>query len=276
MGGCGSKPEPSEKDDENVEMKLRICIIGEPGVGKTTTINEYIGEAADDDDMAAVSIRQKEVSLMDGDTFYTFDLEIIDCKGVPEGGIPNTGITAVKAAQTRNTYYSGADLIILMYDIAKPETISTDVISKWQKELNLINDKNTTGGNNKKGMSKKNENIQLVLFGLNPQAREGEDALEPEIFLENSNIKQASFKKKEESSEDQEYDVDQAGTHKKRGLVRTNSVSKDKANKISENLAIRGSVRRVRVEELDENSSAFEAFTQLVKDFALETRKTRQ
>lgn len=119
--------ETEKKDNQNVEEKkiydIKIIILGEIGVGKTSVINRFITNTFNEGVKASINIEFQEKSI-DLDNETKVNLKIVDTAGEE------------KHAVLSNQYFKDCEGAIVMYDLTK--TSSFTKIKKW---LDVLKDK---------------------------------------------------------------------------------------------------------------------------------------
>lgn len=91
------------------EQVLKILLIGDSGVGKTSILHRLLGKAFDDDNPAVTLSVDAETKLMEVDGMNV-KLKIWDTAGQERMGF------------LTSSYYRGAAGVLVMYDITQPDT----------------------------------------------------------------------------------------------------------------------------------------------------------
>jgi small GTP-binding protein len=99
---------------------LKIVVVGDAGVGKTSLIKRYVHNHFDDKQKASVGVDFHVKQMMVGDAQAR--LQLWDIAGQEHFG------SAVRV------YYKDAVGVLLVYDISRPSTFET--VLKWKDELN--------------------------------------------------------------------------------------------------------------------------------------------
>merc|ERR1712110_311086 len=170
-------------------MGIQILIVGDAKVGKSTLVDGYVGEKADDHD-DNVRIKVNDVSWCDRDTETTYNVsvKIIDVKSTPD---------SQAGKEQRSIYYDTSNMIVVIYNVGKQESIY-HVENQWQAEINEAL-KPKKGQRNQENYS----NAKLIVLGVNPEARfqmeesnmPANEDFEKEEFLSRLQTKRASVKK---------------------------------------------------------------------------------
>ncbi|MHA1143196.1 MAG: GTP-binding protein [Candidatus Helarchaeota archaeon] len=114
------KMEPDEKEKEKgKEYVFKICVLGDPGVGKTTSIIQFAQSRFESEykSTIGVSIIKNDLNI-DGDTIH---LQIWDIAGQE------------RWAGMRRVYYAGSLGALLLYDVTRVQ--SFDNLEKWVNEF---------------------------------------------------------------------------------------------------------------------------------------------
>ncbi|MHA1379042.1 MAG: Rab family GTPase [Candidatus Helarchaeota archaeon] len=98
---------------------FKICVIGDPGVGKTSLINRFSEHKFEKEykPTLGANILIKDMKFDDNSVKFL----IFDIAG------------QARWNQVRKLYYKGAQGSLLVYDVTRPNTISS--ITNWNKEL---------------------------------------------------------------------------------------------------------------------------------------------
>ncbi|MEM3342040.1 MAG: Rab family GTPase [Thermoplasmata archaeon] len=113
-----------ENEDEITVMK-KICLLGDPAVGKTSLINRYVHNVFDDKYLSTIGAKVSKKSIVIQDTnspkSIRLNLMLWDIAG-------QTTYDWIKP-----TYYKNAEGAIFVSDLTREETI--DNIEKWVEPL---------------------------------------------------------------------------------------------------------------------------------------------
>ncbi|KAL7718566.1 Ras-related protein Rab [Entamoeba marina] len=107
------------QDDTKEALQLKIIVIGEPGVGKTSTIKKYCHGVFDPMYRATIGVD------------FAVKFETVDDREV-ELRLWDIAGQEKYIAMTR-VYYNGAHGAIIMYDLTNPDTFAAT--DKWKEDL---------------------------------------------------------------------------------------------------------------------------------------------
>ena len=136
---------------ESRKIILKIAVLGDSGVGKTSLINQYVDNKFDEDyqPTLGVNIVRKEVRIEKHNANVT--LVLWDIAGQEKYEI------------TRKMFFKGCKGALLVFDLTQENTFS-NIQSKWLKDFKTFGE---NGGNfiiigNKVDL----ENLRKILMGL--------------------------------------------------------------------------------------------------------------
>ncbi len=109
------------------EYKMKICLVGEPAVGKTSLIRRFVMDKFDDKYLTTIGtkVSKKEVVLDDGSKVI---LMVWDIMGQPSF-----------RQMLKESYFYGANGIIAVSDITRKETL--DAMPDWIGTIKSVLDK---------------------------------------------------------------------------------------------------------------------------------------
>ena len=104
-----------------INTKIKLVVLGNSGVGKTSIINQYLTKEfkIDINSTIGASFNKKQIKIKD--KFY--DLEIWDTAGQE------------KYRSLTPIYYRGSDIVIIVYDITDIESFES--AKKWLEIINI-------------------------------------------------------------------------------------------------------------------------------------------
>lgn len=99
------------------EYKLKVCLVGEPAVGKTSLIRRFVLDKFDDKYLTTIGtkVTKKEISLDDGTKVI---LMVWDIMGQPSF-----------RQMLKESYFYGANGVLAVTDITRKETL--DAMPDW-------------------------------------------------------------------------------------------------------------------------------------------------
>ena len=106
------------------ELKLKLLIIGDSGVGKTSILLKYVDNFFTDQHIATIGVEYKTKVITKG----KYKIQIWDTAGQE------------RYRSITSAYYKGAKGALIVYDITRKNTF--DNIDKWISDLKLNGDKN--------------------------------------------------------------------------------------------------------------------------------------
>jgi len=184
---------------------LQILVVGDSGVGKSTLIDNYIKKTEADkmEESTEEKIRIINASpIVSNDTtgaVHNVSMTIIDIQGD----------LSMITKQIRDSYYRTSNLIFMVYNVGKVDSLY-NIKQTWQTELNEAT------------KNQKQNNVQLILVGVNPEART--ELVESEIYEPDAN-------------DDENLEIFHRNTLRK-------SINKDKAVSVAQNLSYRNSTKK--------------------------------
>ena len=101
-------------------INCKIVIVGEGQVGKTSIMNSYLGEAFNEEHVMTVSPEHQNKTIM------------IDNKTIKITFWDTAGQEQFRAVT--KMFYKGADIVILVYDVTKPESFD-EIKNYWASEV---------------------------------------------------------------------------------------------------------------------------------------------
>ena len=109
------------------EYKMKICLVGEPAVGKTSLIRRFVMDKFDDKYLTTIGtkVSKKEVTLDDGTGVV---LMVWDIMGQPSF-----------RQMLKESYFYGAHGVIAVTDITRKETL--DAMPDWVGTIKSVVDK---------------------------------------------------------------------------------------------------------------------------------------
>ena len=103
------------------ELKLKLLIIGDSGVGKTSILLKYVENSFTDQHIATIGVEYKTKVIIKGK--YKITLNIWDTAGQE------------RFKSITKSFFSNANAIIFVYDITKRESFSgTSGVKNWIKD----------------------------------------------------------------------------------------------------------------------------------------------
>jgi len=117
------------KTEVPISWKLKIAVVGDPGVGKTTLMLRYIDLAFRELYIPTIGVQvsTKTLFLGNGDEKTGVQLNLWDIAGHD------------KFADIRKSYYDGAEGIVFIYDVTRPETLES--LKEWITDFEKIIEK---------------------------------------------------------------------------------------------------------------------------------------
>ena len=115
-------------ESEEKEWVIKLAVLGDSGVGKTSLINQYIQHSftADYLPTLGVNIVIKDIRIKRTNTFVR--LTLWDIAGQEKYDL------------TRRLFFQGCEGVLLVYDITRPLTFD-NIKYKWLKEFKKFTDK---------------------------------------------------------------------------------------------------------------------------------------
>ncbi len=106
--------------DEDRLLKAKICLVGDPRVGKTSLIRRYVHDDFDDRYISTLGakITKKEFVLPSRDGEYKVNMTVWDIMG-------DRGLTDL----LKNSYFDGAGGLLVVCDLTRTETF--EGLSEW-------------------------------------------------------------------------------------------------------------------------------------------------
>ena len=115
------------KTEAPISWKLKIAVVGDPGVGKTTLMLRYIDLAFRELYIPTIGVQVSTKTLFfgEGENKVGVQLNLWDIAGHD------------KFSDIRKNYYDGAEGIVFVYDVTRPETLSSleDWITDFEKMI---------------------------------------------------------------------------------------------------------------------------------------------
>jgi small GTP-binding protein len=112
-------PEPSEEQEKEADYKFKLAVVGDPGVGKTSTILRFTDNAFSRVYVPTMGTNISDKNFQVGNDFV--ELIIWDIAGQS------------KFQTIRKHFYQGVNGIILIYDLTNPKSFES--ISAWYKDI---------------------------------------------------------------------------------------------------------------------------------------------
>lgn len=234
----------TEKNNKNKKSKVKndhltILVIGDKDVGKTTLIDNYLEEHTEisaKEESAPLSqsknndklrIKNTNQLFIQDETSYSVGISIVEINGSLD----------MMEKQLRESYYNTADIVFIMYNIGKVDSLY-HVEKVWYPEIVKAI------GNNNQSKS----NMQVVVVGVNPECRT--EFEESEIYAP--------------TGEDDENE-----TLFKRNTMRK-SIGKGQGERISQKLTHRNSTKQTRHFEVKKDRlKVIDFFSQVIKDYVM-------
>jgi len=112
-------------DMSSPDHTFKICLIGDPGVGKTSTVGRFVHESFETHQVTVgVELENKIMRL---DTGETVQLNLWDV----------AGSTRTSAMPMARRYFQGCHCIILVYSIIEKDTYDSIMDTLWFSQQNL-------------------------------------------------------------------------------------------------------------------------------------------
>ena len=117
------------KTEVPISWKLKIAVVGDPAVGKTTLMLRYIDLAFRELYIPTIGVQvsTKTLFLGEGEKKVGVQLNLWDIAGHD------------KFADIRKKYYDGAEGIVFIYDVTRPETLES--LKEWITDFEKIVEK---------------------------------------------------------------------------------------------------------------------------------------
>jgi len=141
----------------NQEANLQILVVGDQKVGKSTLVNNYVSDQ-EKVEFETISELIRIVNavqfVQDPNTsqFTTARVTIVDIEGASDQN----------NVKLRNAYYGTSQIVLVLFDIGDNMSLY-NAFNKWQKEIDQATERVAIDNL---------ANVQLVLVGVNPEARE--------------------------------------------------------------------------------------------------------
>jgi small GTP-binding protein len=119
---------PQLKDEKLVDFKFKLVVIGDPGVGKTSTILRFTDNAFRRTYIPTMGVNITDKNFRVGD--YTVEIILWDLAG------------QTKFETMRKHFYQGSEAILLIFDLTNPITFRN--IRNWYEDIK----RNTQNGSN--------------------------------------------------------------------------------------------------------------------------------
>ena len=111
------------------KMKLKVCLVGEAAVGKTSLVRRYVDDAFDDRYLATmgakVTKRVLSIKMPGSDQRGHVDLTIWDIMG-------DTSVREL----LKEAYFRGSQGILAVCDVTRPETLAK--LKDWRKAVEKV------------------------------------------------------------------------------------------------------------------------------------------
>lgn len=225
---------------EQHEHTIRVVVMGNKGVGKTTLVETYLASqnalhANKDSDANFMSHNYSYMQRDNEENTHIIDMTIVDCKGD----------TTTASKMVREAQMESANIIFLLYDIGNEELADPIKLRKfqsdWQKELNQAFE----------DVRPNSHDTQLVLLGVNKHTRE----------LENQETLLSGRK-------DDEKNLTLLGNkHKRKSMSRKNA-----EDLLLNTTSLRGSTKKVKNIEIDrvnERKEINQVFNNVIQDYVM-------
>lgn len=219
--GCVPTPNPDPLIPQHTY--LQILVVGDSGVGKSTLIDNYIKK--NDGDERDESTDEK-IRIINANPIVTNDTT---------GVVQNVSMTIIDiqgdlnmiTKQIRDSYYRTSNLIFMVYNVGKVDSLY-NIKATWQKELDEAT------------KNQKQNNVQLILVGVNPEARN--ELIESEIY-------------EPDADDEENIEIFRKNTKRK-------SINKDQAIGVAQRLSYRNSSKRTKHKEVGKNLANIQEFFQ--------------
>lgn len=113
-------------------FKAKICLLGDPSVGKTSLIRKFVMDKFSDDYISTIGtkVTKRETKVYRGDTVYELTLMIWDVEGLQKNLDKN-----LKDFQKfiPKGYLGNSEGIIIVFDLTRFETLKS--VKGWYKDL---------------------------------------------------------------------------------------------------------------------------------------------
>lgn len=228
---------PNQRQTRNrvINQHIQVLVIGDQGVGKTTLINNYVSEANEveftnnTELIRIVNANQFINDPQKPDENHHVSLTLVDVNG----GINNIN------KQIRDGYYTTSQIILVLYNVSS-NTSLYNTLGHWQKEMAEATTRITDA---------QADGVQLVLVGVNPEARDQIEVLPDSKFEYDQNANPETLELFRKTSQRQ-------------------SVNKSTAAKLTRQLSYRQSKRKTKHEEVGTNKQDIKRFFQgLISDY---------
>ena len=120
--------QPTTEDVAVVTLSKKVCLLGDFAVGKTSLVRRFVYDLFDDKYVSTIGVKvsRKTVSLARDDDIVDLTMMLWDLAGGEE------------FARMRASYLRGAAGALMVYDISRPETLSS--LRHYLRDLRDIND----------------------------------------------------------------------------------------------------------------------------------------
>ena len=111
---------------KTIEVKKKVCLIGDPAVGKTSLIRKYVTDIFDDKYIGTLGtkVTKKRVIIEKPDINYDLTLAIWDILGQKE------------FQRIQNMAYRGAKGVFLVCDLTRKDTL--DGLREWREAITQV------------------------------------------------------------------------------------------------------------------------------------------
>jgi small GTP-binding protein len=109
------------------KLKVKICMVGDSAVGKTSLIKKFVLDIFDDAYMTTIGtkITKRTISVIDGKEGTTMDMMVWDIMG-------QTSFRSL----LQDAYFYGTHGVIAVVDSTRPETL--DAIHEWVQSMRQV------------------------------------------------------------------------------------------------------------------------------------------
>lgn len=119
--------QPETEGTAMVTLSKKVCLLGDFAVGKTSLVRRYVYDLFDDKYVSTIGVKvsRKTVILTRDDDIVDLTMMLWDLAG------------GEKFARMRASYLRGAAGALMVYDVSRPETLSS--LHQYLRDLQSIN-----------------------------------------------------------------------------------------------------------------------------------------